>query len=250
MQLAFLLHSACTWYALILRRHSQIDFDGYFQKQSSSRPNTVNPTWPDKFSFEYETKFASQLKRKVLQIKVYDKNSWTSDTFIGRCKIDLRSLCTGPVANVLELRDGDFVHGRISFMARIVHVTRVELQALRLGVQGIDPSQQLRVDYGLRLSGAVAITAIPRTSLPSGVIASDSMRVWREWLMMKRTEAGDSPPGALDELEVVVWLHDPRGRKDLSLCRVPLRDLAVGKAGEGGRDDGKRLKRYCVLMEA
>ena len=107
------------------RPYLRFNFDGY--KKSSTRPlhfpseHTRNDvSYPDSFSFTYETHYPLKLHQKALSIKAYSRNAILADDLIGQTALDLHTLATGPCKQSLALLTPKGQHaGRVHFVCEM-----------------------------------------------------------------------------------------------------------------------------------
>eukprot|EP00759_Apiculatamorpha_spiralis_P053394 PhF_6_TR6182/c0_g1_i2/m.9271 len=112
------------------------DFDGYRTFTTPTIKHTTTPQWGDGFQvqFNYETAYVDCLHVKSLFFTVYDANRVEDDIMLGRCSIDLHSLCTGPSKIQLDLELNNAMVGTLSFECTMNEVREmpIELKMIRV----------------------------------------------------------------------------------------------------------------------
>eukprot|EP00835_Amoeboradix_gromovi_P004870 NODE_410_length_9177_cov_0.515091.p1 type:complete len:568 gc:universal NODE_410_length_9177_cov_0.515091:7723-6020(-) len=105
----------------------KFNFDNFKSFETEVIKKNLNPSFQLKQEFYYETRYIQRLREKTLSLDVYDKDIIGRDDFIGACKIDLHTLCTGPVHHELELRDIRKHTGKVILDVEFVIVNDIQL---------------------------------------------------------------------------------------------------------------------------
>jgi hypothetical protein len=129
------------------------NFDGKAFHTEYFHGHSMSPMWALDARFDYHTPTVDVLGNKFLLLECYG-----NDVFLGMCRVDLHSLCTGPTAVELSMKEGERVTGTLSFDVYMEHVTNTTIQLTRVALghvaaRGVEQSPSPFLSYGFVETG-------------------------------------------------------------------------------------------------